>query len=182
MRALRLVLGLGPGLFNAYVVNPWDRPRRAFLRRRSSASADGSASAAGPEDVNALMTLLNVAVQREDYLEAARVKQRLDDLEAAQQAAQQAAFGGDDSGGGGGDVLLRRPGLAADWITLGTASWLAHRLGILGYRFATPCQARTMGSLLKMKVATGLEADGSESSAARLEEEWRDLAIRAPTG
>lgn len=105
-------------------------------------------------DVNALMTRLNDAVAAEDYLAAAALKKQLD--------AQQAATGG----AGGGPALV---GQQADWFTLGCAPWLADRLTDLGFRFATPCQAHTLKALLKVVIASGVEADGTLVDSSRLE-------------
>jgi len=128
------------------------RPIGSFGRLAASSSNDVAAV-----DVNALMTQLNDAVASEDYMKAAALKKKLDALQATSRA---------DSGTSG-DLLSR--GQQADWFTLGCAPWLADRLTDLGFRFATPCQAYTLKALLKVVIASGVEADGTPVDSSRLE-------------
>jgi len=117
-------------------------------------------------DINKLMTQLNDAVRAEDYPRAAELKRQIDQARAAQGAAAP-------------ENKFARP---ADWIDLGTPAWLANRLNDLGYRFATPCQANLLKALVKVVIVSGQESDGTAVDSSRFEEEWKDLALRAPTG
>jgi len=74
-------------------------------------------AAAAATDANALSTQLARAVEREDYAEAARLR---DALEAA------------------------APDLVGGWETLGAVPWLAERCGDLTFAFPTPVQAAAL--------------------------------------
>ncbi|MEM7518493.1 MAG: DEAD/DEAH box helicase, partial [Planctomycetota bacterium] len=73
------------------------------------------------DDVNALMTELNLAVAREDYAKAALCKKRLDSL------------------------MADEPLVRGDWAASGAPAWLNARLGDLQMRFPTPVQSRSLG-------------------------------------
>lgn len=95
-------------------------------------------------DMNLLMTQINDAVSREDYLAAAALKEQLDALakEAANSRHEEA----------------EEAPASADWLSLGTPSWLSDRLADIDFTFATPCQANTQRALFAIKVCTNQDS------------------------
>lgn len=155
---------------------------RAFRCARWITSVNRAVDAAGEgdsdavlEDVNHILTRLNRAIKREDYLEAARLKKAVDAL------ARDRSGRGDEHGGN--EAAKESVGLEfKEWSLVGTAGWLADRLKNLGFFFATPCQTQAMKALMRKTKVTGVEKDGSIVEADVFEPQWRDVALQAPTG
>ncbi|CAH0373344.1 unnamed protein product [Pelagomonas calceolata] len=96
---------------------------RAFQRPPRHVQSLAPVRAAAADDVNALMTQLNAAVQQEDFRKAAELKKKLE-----------AINGGATTKSG-------------DWASRGAPGWLQARLQDLGMRFPTPVQEAALDAV-----------------------------------
>jgi len=136
-----------------------------FQQRRHSLLVASSSSESNEQEpsLNELHTMLQQAVEAEDYEEAGRISD----------IRKQLLFGDTSNLSEEQDMELAA---TMSWTGLGTAPWLTDRLGALSYMFPTTIQIQTMQAVNAMLNSTQDELQET-SLEERLQKNERDMGI-----